>query len=118
MSGGILSAVTPLVPIAVGLLALGIGVAILRSLGPNFRVGRLLAVTPVVPVAEALRLAGGPPRYVAVQGRIDADAEFEDEAHRPLVLRRVRFETGGGTRRQVVDEHRDVIDFGIREGLD
>jgi hypothetical protein len=118
MSGGILTAVTPLVPIAAGLLALGVGVAILRSFGPNYRVGRLLAVTPVVPVADALRLAEGPPRYVAVQGRIDAATEFEDEHHRPLVLRYVRFQVGGGTRWRTVDEQREAVDFQVREGLD
>ena len=109
---------TPLFPIALGLLALAAGVAILRSFGPNFRVGRLLAVTPVVPVAEARALAAGPPRYVAIQGRIDAEEAFEDEAHRPLVLRRVRFETGGGTRWRTVDEQRAAVDFEVREGLD
>jgi len=110
--------VTPLLPIAVGLVALALGVAILRTFGSNFRVGRLLAVTPVVPVAEARALASGPPRYVAVQGRIDAADAFEDPAHRPLVLRRVRFETGSGTRWRTVDEQREAVDFEVREGLD
>ena len=109
---------TPLIPIALGVLALGVGVAILRTFGPKFRVGRLLAVTPVVPVAEARALASGPPRYVAVQGRIDAEDAFEDEHHRPLVLRRVLFETGSGTRWQTVDERRAAVDFEVREGLD
>jgi hypothetical protein len=110
--------VTPLLPIALGLLALGLGVAILRSFGPNFRVGRLLAVTPVVPVAEARALAAGPPRYVAIEGRIDADDAFEDLAHRPLVLRRVRFETGGGTRWRTIAEQREAVPFEVHEGLD
>ena len=115
---GILVAVTPLVPIALGLVALAIGVAILRTFGPNYRVGRLLAVTPVVTVAEARALAAGPPRYVAVEGRIDAEDPFEDLAHRPLVLRRTRFETGRGTRWRTVDEEREAVDFEVREGLD
>jgi hypothetical protein len=110
--------VTPLVLIALGFVALLVGVAILRSFGPNYRVGRLLAVTPVVTVAEARALAGGPPRYVAVRGRIDAEDAFEDEAHRPLVFRRTRLQTGGGTRWTTIDEQREVIDFGVREGLD
>jgi hypothetical protein len=110
--------VTPLLPIAVGFVALTIGVAILRSFGPNYRVGRLLAVTPVVTVAEARALAAGPPRYVAVRGRIDAEESFEDEVHRPLVLRRVRIQAGGGTRWTTLDEHREAIDFSVREGLD
>jgi len=110
--------VTPLIPIAVGLLALAIGVAILRTFGANYRVGRLLAVTPVVPVAEARRLASGRPRFVAVRGRIDAENEFEDDAHRPLVLRRVRIQLADGGGWTTVDEHRQSVDFEIREGLD
>jgi hypothetical protein len=110
--------VTPLLPIALGLAALAVGVAILRSFGPNYRVGRLLAVTPVVTVAEARSLASGPPRYVAVRGRIDAEDAFDDEAQRPLVLRRTRIQTGSGTRWTTLDERREAIDFSIREGLD
>jgi hypothetical protein len=110
--------VAPLIPIALGLVALAAGVAILRTFGPNYRVGRLLAVTPVVTVAEARQLAEGPPRYVAVRGRIDATDEFEDEAHRPLVLRRVRIQSGGGTSWTTIDEHREAVEFAIREGLD
>ena len=109
---------TPLLPIAVGFVALAIGVAILRSFGPNYRVGRLLAVTPVVTVAEARALASGPSRYVAVRGRLDAEESFEDELHRPLVLRRVRIQAGGGTNWTTIDEHREAIDFSVREGLD
>jgi hypothetical protein len=110
--------VTPLIPIALGLVALAVGVAILRSFGPNYRVGRLLAVTPVVTVAEARALASGPPRYVAVRGRIDAEKAFEDDAHRPLVFRRARIQSGGGTHWTTLDEQREVIDFTVREGLD
>jgi hypothetical protein len=110
--------VTPLIPIAVGLLALAIGIAILRSFGANYRVGRLLAVAPVVPVADARALAAGPPRYVAVRGRIDAEDEFEDDAHRPLVLRRVRLQLADGRGWRTVDEQRQAVDFDVREGLD
>ena len=109
---------TPLIPIVVGLLALALGVAVLRSLGSGFRVGRLLAVAPLVTVAEARALAGGPPRYVAIQGRIDATDEFEDEAHRPLVLRRVRFQLKERSGWRTVDEGRQAVDFEVREGLD
>jgi hypothetical protein len=110
--------VTPLVPIVIGLAALGVGVAILRSFGPGYRVGRSLAAAPLVSVAEALELAGGPPRYVAVRGRIDAEDEFEDDAHRPLVLRRARIQLRSDRGWTTVDEHRAVVDFGVREGLD
>jgi hypothetical protein len=115
---GIVPAVTPLVPIVIGLVALGVGVAILRSFGPGYRVGRSLAAAPLVSVAEALELAGGPPRYVAVRGRIDAEDEFEDDAHRPLVLRRARIQLRSDRGWTTVDEHRAVVDFGVREGLD
>lgn len=109
---------TPLIPIAVGLVALAIGIAILRSFGSGFRVGRILAVAPVVSVAAARELAQGPPRFVAIQGRIDAAEEFEDEAHRPLVLRRIRFQLGGRGGWTTVDEQRQAVDFEVREGLD
>ena len=109
---------TPLLPIAVGLVLLATGVAILRTFGPGYRVGRLLAATPVVPIAEAVALADGPPRYVAVRGRIDAEDEFEDDAHRPLVLRRVRIQLGGGGDWRTVDEHVQVVPFEVHEGLD
>ena len=107
----------PLILIAVGLIALGAGVGILRSLGSNFRVDRLLGVTPIVPVGEAIALAAGPPRYVGVRGRIDATEEFEDDAHRPLVLRRIRFQVRAGTGWRTVDEVREAVDFELREGL-
>jgi hypothetical protein len=110
--------VTPLIPIVVGLVALAIGIAILRTFGPNYRVGRLLAVAPQVTVAQARALATGPARFVAVRGRIDSEAEFEDDAHRPLVLRRVRIELGEGRRWTTVDEQRQSVDFELREGLD
>ena len=110
---------TPLLPIIVGLVALALGVAILRSFGMRFRVGQILAVAPVVSVAEARSLAvGDRPRYVAIQGRIDAADEFEDEAHRPLVLRRVRMQLGGRRGWRTVDDQRQAVDFEVREGLD
>jgi hypothetical protein len=110
--------VTPLLPIVVGLAALALSVAILRSFGANYRVGRILAVAPVVSVAEARAFAEDRPRYVAIQGRIDAADEFEDEAHRPLVLRRVRFQLRGRRGWTTVDEQRQAVDFEVREGLD
>ncbi len=109
----------PLLLVLVGLAALAVGAAILRSFGPRFRVGRLLASTPVVSVAEARSIAAGPPRYVGIRGRIDAEEEFEDDAHRPLVLRRQRIQLGGGRGGwSTVDEDRQAVAFEIREGLD
>ena len=90
----------------------------LRSFGPNYRVGRLLASTPTVSVAEARDLAAGPARYVAVRGRIDAEDEFEDDAHRPLVLRRARIQLKRGSDWVTVDEHTTAVDFELREGLE
>jgi hypothetical protein len=110
--------VTPLIPIAVGLVALAVGITILRSFGPRFRVGRILAVAPLVSIAEARALADGPARFVAIQGRIDAEDEFEDEAHRPLVLRRVRIQLRGRGGWATIDEQRQAVDFEVREGLD
>jgi hypothetical protein len=110
--------VTPLFPIVVGLVALAVGIAILRTFGSSYRVGRLLAVAQVVPVAEARELAVGRPVYVAVQGRIDAEDEFEDDAHRPLVLRRIRFQLADGRGWRTIDEQRQVVDFEVRDGLD
>jgi hypothetical protein len=110
--------VGPLLFLVLGLVALGAGAVVLRSFGPNYRVGRLLASTPSVSVAEARDLAAGPPRYVAISGRIDAEDEFEDDAHRPLVLRRARIQLRRGSDWVTVDEHTTAIDFELREGLD
>jgi len=118
MSGAIIAAVTPFLPLLAGLVALAIGVAVLRSFGPRYRVGRLLAATPTVTVAEAVAAAGGPPRYLRIAGRIDAEDEFEDEHHRPLVLRRTRLEVRDGRDWRVIDERRESVPFEVREGLD
>jgi hypothetical protein len=110
--------VGPLLFIVLGLVALGAGALVLRSFGPSYRVGRLLASTPSVSVVEARDLAGGPPRYVAIRGRIDAEDEFEDDAHRPLVLRRARIQLRRGSDWVTVDEHTTAVDFELRDGLD
>ncbi len=112
-------AVTPLVLVAAGLIALGAGVITLRSFGPRYRVGRLLATTPRVSVAEALAIArDGPARYVRVEGRIDADEEFEDADHRPLVFRRTKFEARSGGRWSAFEDSHEAVAFEVREGLD
>ena len=108
----------PLILVAAGVLALLAGALVLRSFGPNYRVGRLLAATPIVSVAEARALAGGRPHYVGVRGRIDTEDEFEDDAHTPLVLRRARIQVHDGRGWRTVDEHRQAVDFRINEGLD
>jgi len=110
--------VSPLVPIVAGLLVLATGILILRSFGPNFRVGRLLASTPQVTVAEAIAMAAGSARYVRIQGRIDSETDFEDEHHRPLVFRRTRLDLRGGRAWTTFDDRRERVPFEIREGLD
>ena len=42
------SPLVPLVPLIAGFVALVAGVLVLRTYGPNYRIGRLLASTPVV----------------------------------------------------------------------
>jgi hypothetical protein len=122
--------VIPLVLAAAGVLALGAAAAILRGFGPRYRVGRLLAVVPRVSVAEARRIAeAGESAYVRVDGRIDSDAEFEDEHHRPLVLRRTSYEwrparadsshAGDALRwRRLREPEVQLAPFVVREGLD
>ncbi len=108
----------PLLFVGAGVVALVIGVVVLRGLGASYRIGRLLAATPIVSIAEARALADGPPRYVGIRGRIDSEEQFEDDAHRPLVLRRARIQLLDGRTWTTVDEHREVVRFEINEGLD
>lgn len=109
---------TPFLVVAAGIVALTVGALVLRRFGPRYRVGRLLASTPIIPVAEARALATGPARYVGIRGRIDSADEFEDDAHRPLVLRRARIQMRQGGEWRTVDEHRQAVAFEVHEGLD
>ncbi|MFL5677916.1 MAG: hypothetical protein ACJ77X_09790 [Chloroflexota bacterium] len=109
---------SPLVPLVAGLATLLAGVLVLRTYGPSYRVGRLLAATRSATIAEALALANGPARYIRVSGRIDAEDEFEDDAHRPLVFRRTRLELRTGGSWVPFEDRRERVDFEIREGLD
>jgi hypothetical protein len=110
--------VSPLIPLIVGSAALVAGVLILRTYGPNYRVGRLLATTPEVTVGEARALAAGRPRYIKVSGRIDAEDEFEDDAHRPLVFRRTRLQVRRDTAWVSFEDDRERVRFEVRDGLD
>lgn len=114
----IIAAVSPLVPVLAGIAALVAGVLVLRTYGSRYRVGRLLAATPQVSVAEALALAGGPQRYVRIDGRIDAEDEFEDDAHRPLVFRRTRLQLRRDDRWVDFEDDRRRVRFEVRDGLD
>jgi hypothetical protein len=110
--------VPPLIPFVAGLATLLVGVFVLRTYGPGYRVGRLLAATRSVTIAEALALANGPARYVRVSGRIDAEDEFEDDAHRPLVFRRTRLQLLTDGTWVSFEDRRERVDFDIGEGLD
>lgn len=111
--------VIPLSLVIVGALVLAAGWILMRRLGPEARIGRILAVTPLVPVAEAREIAArGANRYVGVFGRVDAEEPFEDEANRPLVVRRTRLELRRGSRWEAFEDHREVVPFEISEGLD
>ncbi len=102
-----------------GFAALGCAMAVLRSFGAPYRVGRLLASAPRVSVAEAVELAGsGRAAYVRVDGRVDSEAEFEDADHRPLVLRRTRLQVLRDGRWGEIDVSHEVVPFEIREGLE
>jgi hypothetical protein len=112
-------AVLPLVLVVLGVVALAAGFAILRSLGPGYRIGRLLATTRRVPIGEARRIAeSGARRYVAIEGRIDSEAAFEDAAHRPLVLRRTRLEARVERRWTRFEESLEAVPFEVRDGLE
>lgn len=100
---------------AVGLAALVLAALLLRSLGPAFRVARLLSATPEVSLAEAAALArAGEQRYVRVTGRISSLEEFPDEHDRPLVYRRRRIEASGtGRARRRLSDEREAVPFGL-----
>ena len=111
------SPLVPLVPLIAGFVALVAGVLVLRTYGPNYRVGRLLASTPEVTVVEARSLAAGRPRYVKVSGRIDAEDEFEDDAHRPLVFSRTRLQVLRDGAWVTFEDGRERVRFEVRDGL-
>ena len=105
----------PMVLAAAGVAGLLISALLLRSLGPGYRVGRLLAATPAATIDEAISLArGGTVAYVRVAGRITSDEEFPDDQDRPLVFRRTRIQVAAsGGWRTVLDE-REAVSFGLQ----
>ncbi len=88
---------------------------LLRSLGPGYRVGRLLAATPLVTIEDAAELARGESaRYVRVNGRISSAEEFPDEHDRPLVYRRSRIALRDATGRWTTHiEDLEAVPFGV-----
>jgi hypothetical protein len=118
-AGGYHRAVTPLHLVVAGLVALAVGWLLMRHLGSGARIGRIIAATPVVPVERAIRMArDGTLRYVGVGGRIDAVEPFEDDAGRPLVLRRTRLELRRGSGWSAVEDQREAVPFMIAGGLE
>lgn len=97
-----------------GAAALVVALLLLRSLGTRFRLGRTLAAAQEVSLEECLELAGGPPVYVRVMGRVSSTEEFPDENDRPLVFRRTRLEiqVTPDRWRTVLDE-REAVPFGV-----
>ena len=109
----------PVVLAGLGVAALALAAGLLRSFGTRYRVGRLLAAVPRVTIADAIELARhGEPRYIRVDGRIDAAEEFEDADHRPLVFRRTRLQARSGREWTTFEDGREVVRFEVREGLD
>ena len=47
-----------------------------------------------------------------------SEADFEDDAHRPLVFRRTRLEIRDGKRWRSLDDRREAVPFQVNEGLD
>ena len=104
--------------ILAGIVALAVGVLILRTYGSSYRVGRMLAAARTVSVSEARSLAHGPARFVRVDGRIDAEDEFEDDLHRPLVFRRTRLQLRSDGHWKTFEDNRESVRFEIRDGLE
>ena len=113
-----IAAVSPQILMVAGIAALTAWVLAIRSFGPRHRVGRLLATTPRVSIADARLLAAAAPRYVRLQGRLDSEDDFEDDAHRPLVFRRTRLQVRRGSSWIDIDDRRERVPFEVREGLD
>jgi hypothetical protein len=110
--------VIPRLLIALGLLALLGGVALIASFGTRLRVGRLIAGTHRVSLAELPAIAAsGRATYVRTEGRVDSENEFEDAAHRPLVFRRTLVQLHGGPLAgwRTVDESREAVPFRIAD---
>ena len=104
---------------AIAALVIVVALILLRTLGPRFRLGRLLSAAPEVSLAECRELAAGPAVYVRVNGRITSDEEFPDENDRPLVFRRTHLEVAAdaGRWRTVLDE-REAVPFGVESRSD
>lgn len=109
----------PIVLLGLGLAGLAGSALVLASFGPSWRVGRLLAAARRVSIPQARAIAdGGRPRYIRVDGRIDAEEPFWDDAQRPLVFRRRRLQVRRRGRWTTVEEWREAVPFVVRDGLE
>jgi len=90
---------------------------LLRRIGPNWRVGRLLSAAPRRTLADAAAIAArGETAYVRLHGRIDSDEEFPSEDGKPLVYRRRRLQRQAGRAGwQTFDDERLAVPFGLAE---
>jgi hypothetical protein len=98
-----------------GLAAIAIAVLLLRSIGPRYRIGRLLSSTPEATIDDAIAAAAaGEARYVRVTGRISSEEEFPDNHNRPLVYRHTRLQVRVSETEwsSIVDE-REAVPFGV-----
>jgi hypothetical protein len=105
--------VIPVALAVAGVALTAVALLLLRSLGPRFRLGRLLAAAPTVSIEEAQELARGPAVYIRVSGRVSSDEEFPDENDRPLVFRRTRIEVAQGDGWATVVDEREAVPFGV-----
>jgi hypothetical protein len=107
-----------LILLLTGVVALVVGLLILRSAGGGARLGRLLAGTTLVSIDEALHLArADADRYVRVSGRITSEEEFPDDQDRPLVFRRTRVQVADTAKSKnawvdLLDE-REAVPFAV-----
>ncbi|MGZ3587999.1 MAG: hypothetical protein ACXVAE_02930 [Candidatus Limnocylindrales bacterium] len=109
----------PLLVAIVGASLALAALAILRSFGARYRVGRLLVAAPSLSIAEALELARtGPPRYVHIRGRVSSQDVFPDEQDRPLVYRRRRLELAHDGGWRILREEREAVPFGLEDRAD
>ncbi len=100
---------------------LAVAVALLRSVGPAYRIGRTLSAAPELPLAEVVALAMGSATagarvpYVRTRGRISSEDEFPDENDRPLVYRRQRLQRRDGRSWATLDDDRLAVPFGLED---
>jgi hypothetical protein len=108
--------VLPLGLVTLGVLVCVVAGMLLRRLGPNYRIARLLASAPEVTLDEVVTAARGGQPYVRTRGRISSDEEFPDEHDRPLVYRRRRLELAidpAGRRWRTLQDEVTAVPFGI-----